>query len=170
MVGFGLDYACAHIIISASVSIQAVRWLVRAIWCSYNRASTSIGLPLPSRFHFHRPSTSIALPLPSRYHFHPTSILFSSIAYPRSHTHASACMGVAPAESQGQRRCGFDLDGSRKQVVEAHLSHAQGRSQKSGDGGGKILDRKPHLLINAETGSNYYSVRVPANNTYFAKQ
>ena len=46
----------------------------------------------------------------------------------------------------------------------------QGRSQKSGDGGAKILDRKPHLLINAETGSNYYSVRFPANNIYFVKQ
>ena len=46
----------------------------------------------------------------------------------------------------------------------------QGHSQKSGDGGAKILDRKPHLLINAKTGSNYYSVRVPANNTYFIKQ
>ena len=30
--------------------------------------------------------------------------------------------------------------------------------------GGKILDRKPHLLINTETGSNYYSVRVPAKH------
>ena len=39
-----------------------IRWLVRAILCSYNRASTSIDLPLPSRFHFHRPSTSILLP------------------------------------------------------------------------------------------------------------
>ena len=28
-------------------------------------------------------------------------------------------------------------------------------------GGAKILDRKPHLLINAETGSNYYGVRIP---------
>ena len=37
----------------------------------------------------------------------------------------------------------------------------QGRSQKSGDGGANIFDRKPHLLINAETESNYYSVRVP---------
>ena len=37
-------------------------------------------------------------------------------------------------------------------------------------GGAKIFDRKPHLLINAKTGSNYYSVRVPANNTYFVKQ
>ena len=54
-----------------------VRWLVRAIWCSYNRASTSIALPLPSTFHFHRASTSIDLPLPSRFHFHRvnTSIL-----------------------------------------------------------------------------------------------
>ena len=33
---------------------------------------------------------------------------------------------------------------------------AQGRSQKSSDGGAKILERKPHLLINAGTGSNYY--------------
>ena len=40
----------------------------------------------------------------------------------------------------------------------------QGRSQKSGDGRANILDRKPHL-INAETGSNYYSVHVPANHT-----
>ena len=46
----------------------------------------------------------------------------------------------------------------------------QGRSQKSGDGGGKNLDRKPHLLINAKTGSNYYSVRLPANNTYYNEQ
>ena len=29
-------------------------------------------------------------------------------------------------------------------------------------GGQKTFDRKPHLLINAETGSNYYRVRVPA--------
>ena len=36
--------------------------------------------------------------------------------------------------------------------------------------GGKNLDWKPHPLINAETGSNYYSVRAPANNTYFVKQ
>ena len=39
-----------------------LRWLVRAILCSYDRPSTSIDLPLPSRFHFHRPSTSILLP------------------------------------------------------------------------------------------------------------
>ena len=44
----------------------------------------------------------------------------------------------------------------------------RGRSQKSGEGGAKILDRKPHPLINAETGSNYYSVRVPANNTFLS--
>ena len=64
-------------------------------------------------------AVAIALPLPSTFHFHPTS----SIAHPWIHIHASACMGVAPAEPQGQRRCGFDLDGSRKQVVEAHLTY-----------------------------------------------
>ena len=42
-------------------SSQVVLWLIRAISCSYNRASTSIDLPLPSCFHFHRPSTSILL-------------------------------------------------------------------------------------------------------------
>ena len=38
----------------------------------------------------------------------------------------------------------------------------QGRSQKSGNVGAKLLDRKPHLLINVESGSDYYSVHVPA--------
>ena len=37
----------------------------------------------------------------------------------------------------------------------------QGRSQKSGDWGAKLIDRKPHLLINAKTGSDYYGVHVP---------
>ena len=46
----------------------------------------------------------------------------------------------------------------------------QGRSQKSGNGGAKILDRKPHLLINAETGSDYYSVRVPAKKYIFCNK
>ena len=48
--------------------------------------------------------------------------------------------------------------------LEPLLLLMQGRSQKSSEGGAKIVDRKPHPLINAETGSNCYSVRVPANN------
>ena len=46
---------------------------------------------------------------------------------------------------------------------------ARGVARNLAMGGGKILDRKPHVLINAETGSNYYSVRVPANNTLFCQ-
>ena len=41
----------------------------------------------------------------------------------------------------------------------------KGRSQKSGNGGGaKSLDRKPHLLINYETGSDYYSKNAEQRN------
>ena len=37
-----------------------------------------------------------------------------------------------------------------KRLIGHMLSSFQGCSQKSDDGGAKILDRKPHPLINAE--------------------
>ena len=53
----------------------------------------------------------------------------------------------------------------RRRSCFSFCTHSQGRSQKSGNGGGgggaKILDRKPHLLINAETGSDYYTGTDP---------
>ena len=45
--------------------------------------------------------------------------------------------------------------------VVSRVSWTQGCSQKSGDGGANFY-RKPHLLSNAKTGSNYFSVGVPA--------
>ena len=60
--------------------------------------AVTIALPLPSTFHFHRTSTSIDLPLPSYFQvFHTRS----------SHTHASACMGVDPAQPPGTEEVWF---------------------------------------------------------------
>ena len=56
------------------------------------------------------------------------------------------------------------------EIENGRMNIYRGIARNLAMGGQKILDRKPHPLINAETVSNYYSVRVPAKNTYFVKQ